>query len=361
MEDLSEDWPSQPPSADASRISTSKIPRPTSSTRTSRSILGERSVIPNSFALGSSVAKKSTNRRSSSTGSVAQNVLYSTVEVKSQPSSPSKGQKTDPPEWKARLLGDAGSTKQLDLFGPSKMEKLFQKPVIEKEVKPNNLSFLKHLDTIPSSPPSPMKYDNDHTHQMEDLAEYDEDIENQSVVHQDDIFDDSGINQSSPDRYETLSVPRRTTRQSSAPSNNDSFSAVYISKHNTADGGIGYAPIDMSRSELAEQLAMLTLPQEEDVSENLPTDLPMGTPSLPSIGEFVTVDRGGYSQLGSFRTRPLSPSPLRKVSFVKSRSSVDDSMPGSSKYATICLSLPMLVTFAMNFLKIHRRKLTSSR
>jgi hypothetical protein len=342
MEDLSEDWPSQPPSANTSRVSTSKIPRPQSSTRTSRKVLGERSVTPNSFALNSSVAKKSPKRRSLSAGSIAENVMYSTVEVKSQPTSPVKGPQSDVPEWKARLLGDVDSTQQVDLFGPSKMEKLFQRPVTEKEVKSNNLSFLKHLETIPSSPPSPVKYGNEHDRQLDDLDEYDEDIENRSVLHHDnddDVFADSGVLPSSPDRYERLPVPPKDTRYSSAPSNNDSFSAVYISKHNTADGGIGYAPIDMSRSELAEQLAMLALPQEEDVSEDLPTDLPMGTPSLPSIGEFVTVDRGGYSQQGSFRTRPLSPSPLRNVSFVNSHSSVDTSVHASSESFPILLSV----------------------
>jgi hypothetical protein len=349
MKDLSEDWPSQPPSANVSRVSTSKIPRPNSSTRTSRSILGERSVVPNSFALESSVAKKSPKRRSLSAGPVAETILYSTVEIKSQPSSPLKGQQTNPPEWKARLLGDAGSTQQMDLFGPSKMEKLFQRPVVEKEIRSNNLSFLKHLETIPSSPPSPVKYGNEHDHQLENLDEYDEDSENRSVLHHDDCFTDPRMLPSSPEPYTKLSIPPRDSRYSSAPSNNDSFSAVYISKHNTADGGIGYAPIDMSRSELAEQLAMLALPQEEDVSEDLPTDLPMGTPSLPSIGEFVTVDRGGYSQLGSFRTRPLSPSPLRNVSFVNSRSSVDTSARASSEFGLFTSVRSLLYSFLFKF------------
>ena len=164
-----------------------------------------------------------------------------------------------------------------------------------------------------------------------------------------------------PERSSAPSTPtnvpkhaqRPTPRKQSMPrvisgeSNSDSFSAVFISKHNTADGGIAYAPIDMSRTELAEQLARLGMssasqempPQSIRVqssaqdpfhvpSDDLPEDLPAGTPEIMNLGEFVTVKRGGYSDDGSFRRRPLSPSPLRASS---AATSIFASLQGGSR------------------------------
>jgi hypothetical protein len=302
--------------------------------------------------------------------------MYSTVEVRSQPASPEKVHEQGlTPEWKKRLLqGDIGYGQQKDLFGPSGIQSLFQKPSEkpENQKKSNNLSFLKHLETIPSSPPgiprpmpSSISIDASITQRFGNLdildeAEEHRDFSQQHIspsrsnAHQQDDIEqsqseandlskaESSLDSPAPEparqRITSLGVESGATqsRQTSGQSHNDSFSAVYISKHNTADGGIAYAPIDMSRSELAEQLALLAMsnnsqgsqqpkessktedlvPEDPSVahSEDLPTDLPVGTPDLISIGEFVTVRRGGYSDDGSFRRRPLSPSPLRKGS-----------------------------------------------
>lgn len=392
LDDLSEDWPSQPPSLNVSQTSKalnssiSKIPRPSRFSGTSsvasrkssrnvtngsqlrRSILGERSVAPNSINHNPSTSKKGSNRTSVSSGSVQSNVIYSTVEVRSQPASPVKNRDENlTPEWKRRLLqGDGGYGQQKDLFGPTGIQSLFQKPqeTPEKQRKTTNLSFLKHLETIPSSPPASFmrmgslddSFVDRRKSSLDVLAEDDEtrlssrqsnrqetvepldDVDDtNSVVHHEEQEQECSVASMSLDRSRKPSMTLRAqslskrTRDASAQSVNDSFSAVFISKHNTADGGIAYAPIDMSRSELVEQLARLGMSncsgsQGEDESnaaldepsvaqsEELPTDLPVGTPDMISMGEFVTTRRGGYSQDGSFRRRPLSPSPLRKGS-----------------------------------------------
>jgi hypothetical protein len=392
LDDLSEDWPSQPPSLNASQSShplgssTTRLPKPSrpsggSSRRLSRngsntsqrkrSILGERKCVPNSI----NADPNSLEKRSASNISVESNVIYSTVEVKSQPPSPEKvHEQANTPEWKRRLLqGDRGYGDQTELFGPSGIQNLFAKPPEKIETqKPKNLSFLKHLDTIPSSPPwqpSPMvsetAADDDITQKFANLDAVDEieekdrassrqsnrpqtaiasrpeeDLNQRNFDVKESSNDQSHARSASPDGSiapgpaVAAALLAKASRDPSAQSNNDSFSAVFISKHNTADGGIAYAPIDLSRSELAERLARMGMsntslcsdsrdenndeaaPEEPSVaqSEDLPTDLPMGTPDLVSLGEFVTVKRGGYSDDGSFRRRPLSPSPLRRES-----------------------------------------------
>jgi protein NUD1 len=294
--------------------------------------------------------------------------------VKSQPPSPEKVyDQAATPEWKRRLLqGDRGYGDQTELFGPTGIQNLFAKPPEKVEnQKPKNLSFLKHLDTIPSSPPwqpssmASESTDDSITQKFTSLNVVDETEEiDRASSRQSSRMQtvtafriDEGVNPRNSDadtlqndRSESKSpspdgskAPRpavaaavlaKSSRDPSAQSNNDSFSAVFISKHNTADGGIAYAPIDLSRSELAERLAQIgasntsicsqskneksdeVVPEEPSVaqSEDLPTDLPMGTPDLVSLGEFVTVKRGGFSDDGSFRRRPLSPSPLRRES-----------------------------------------------
>jgi protein NUD1 len=408
LDDLSEDWPSQPPSLNVSQTSralgssTSRLPRSTrpsgvssssaaasqTSRKTSRnvtndsqrqrSILAERDHNQTSVNAGTSQHPKDRSlRKSLSTGSVQSNVMYSTVEVRSQPASPEKfhGQGSTP-EWKRRLLhGDVGYGQQKDLFGPSGIQSLFQKPPekLENQNKSNNLSFLKHLETIPSSPPGIPRampfgtsVDASISQRFSNLAILDEIEEDRASsrqstqsheeIHQplsevDDNSKAESLSESlvripGTQRITSLGVESRggQSRTTSGETHNDSFSAVFISKHNTADGGIAYAPIDMSRSELAEQLALFAMSHnsrgerqaEQNLSpedgaaeqpsvahsEDLPTDLPVGTPDLVSIGEFVTVRRGGYSDDGSFKRRPLSPSPLK----MESRSGMESSL-----------------------------------
>ena len=227
---------------------------------------------------------------------------------------------------------------------------------MQEKSKPKNLSFLKHIETLPSSPPWPSsstgagndtsmleqcsdnRFDSRHAESFSRECKVDKaDTHNEDSIHPSSENNhyqlDAGFTSEHGDRVSALGsirplrhskqVPSLTllkrSRQSSAYSQSqeslsDSFSAVYISKHNTTDGGIAYAPIDMSRSELAERLAQLGMshtsqsvsrrsPSAESspdrqvskvdlsfsgVQSDLPDNLPGGTPSLVSIGEFVT-------------------------------------------------------------------------
>ncbi|KAK4544425.1 hypothetical protein LTR36_004316 [Oleoguttula mirabilis] len=132
----------------------------------------------------------------------------------------------------------------------------------------------------------------------------------------------------------------------------EEFSPVFISKHTTVNGEVNYAALDShlvkqfnsmkvdlrhpsqeqpqmdadeeeeeeeeeeeDSYETHEQSAFTDGPQSEclhavpdlSLSENLPT----GTPPVPSLGRYVELKRGGYSTYGSFKQRPLSPSPSR--------------------------------------------------
>lgn len=104
----------------------------------------------------------------------------------------------------------------------------------------------------------------------------------------------------------------------------DSFGPVYVTRHRTEDGGVEYAAVDLSKSELekmrnpsAEGEASRQSNFGESLhsygslrSEPLPEDLPTGTPEQLTVGDYVNLKRGGFSSDGSFRSRPLSPSPL---------------------------------------------------
>ena len=121
-------------------------------------------------------------------------------------------------------------------------------------------------------------------------------------------------------------------------SNSKHFTPLYVSKSNTIDGKVDYAAIDMgmrrlqsdieklqksrrssscSRSEDNGSQAIDTETQSmsfhkcqinEITNQSLPEDLSVGTDAFAANGGFVSLNRGGYSNEGSFYKRPLSPS-----------------------------------------------------
>jgi len=124
---------------------------------------------------------------------------------------------------------------------------------------------------------------------------------------------------------------------------NEDISPFYVSRHNTVDGRIEYAAIDMSMKRLRSQMDQMRLQQQnlpssrssdhgidytesgpaedsllqeqmiEVTSQSLPDDLSMGTDAYAANGGFVSVRRGGYSNDGSFQRRPISPSLLHDL------------------------------------------------
>jgi hypothetical protein len=309
--------------------------------------------------------------------------------------SPSKEpRRDDTPEWKRRLLkGKMGYGEQKDLFSATGIENIFQRPPPPppRQPKPERtkgLSFLKSLESVPSSPPpwpsnagSPnreaSRFGTVGARNLEALHEQEEDalheeqgsercdsqdqgkLSDASSPGGDELsFNESSlrdqhsfgtVRDSSTSRVASQAVQvevegSRTVSQSLQSNGGSDFSPVYISKHNTADGRVDYAALDLSKSALADRLREVAesrtshqssdarndeAQDSRDISlsnlevENLPEDLSVGTPDIASIGDFVSIKRGGYSRDGSFRRRPLSPSPLaRPISVATTEGSV---------------------------------------
>lgn len=145
-----------------------------------------------------------------------------------------------------------------------------------------------------------------------------------------------GDSRPAPDRLEHSRVFSDKTR-------NEDISPFYVSRHNTVDGRVEYAAIDMSMQRLRSQMDKMRLEQQnlpssrlsdhgidytesrpagdsvllermdEVTSQSLPDDLSMGTDAYAANGGFVSVRRGGYSNDGSFQRRPVSPSLLHDL------------------------------------------------
>ena len=140
----------------------------------------------------------------------------------------------------------------------------------------------------------------------------------------------------------------------------ENISPFYVSRHNTVDGRVEYAAIDMSMRRLRSQMDKLRMQQQnipssrssdhdidyadsrvsdrppffgqldELTSQSLPDDLSMGTDAYAANGGFVSIHRGGYSNDGSFQRRPLSPSLLQDLdgpSMKSQRSITNDVVP----------------------------------
>ena len=143
----------------------------------------------------------------------------------------------------------------------------------------------------------------------------------------------------------------------------ENISPFFVSRHNTVDGRVEYAAIDMSMQRLRSQMDKLRMQQQnipssrssdheieyansrlsdkspfvgkldELTSQSLPDDLSMGTDAYAANGGFVSIHRGGYSNDGSFQRRPLSPSLLQDLGepSMKSQTSITHNVIPSPK------------------------------
>ncbi|KAF1984752.1 hypothetical protein K402DRAFT_434282 [Aulographum hederae CBS 113979] len=359
MDDLSEDWVSQPrsssPNDEKSYLFSSaqnsvdikqksRIPRLRNSSYSSikgpdsvrrRSALSERSVSENNIPpIGSqeegNLPRRGLSRRSISATSAQSSLYNGTVDKKAMSASPPKDRKNyETPEWKRRLVkGEFGYGEQKDLFSPMGLQNIFAKPSQSSTQSPERsrmrgISMLKTMeDPMPSSPPPWPQHPSTRNQPT------DESNEDQASR---ELFRETA--QQNEQSGMTVSSEASRAVSGRTDGSSDTFSPVFVSKHHTADGGIGYAAMDLSKSQLEERLkhAAPRDPSDQNLSsdgqqpselneghsdtgmqsETLPEDLPAGTPELANIGEFVSVKRGGYSADGSFQRRPLSPSPLR--------------------------------------------------
>lgn len=251
----------------------------------------------------------------------------------------------DTPEWRRRLLqGEIGYGDQKDLFSPMGLENIFQKPdgpASEEKMPKRRGAMLKGLSAMPSSPP-PWS------------AQEEDSVQDGSVIQHADAARDAALEASAQDRSDSIvqdsvlkgselsatslqfeqGPPRTVSGQ--IEYENENFSPVYLSQHFGVSAPREPIP-NFRGSELANRLRHLgsppeqhelSVPEEESVNQShqdssfarlqddsLPEDLPAGTPSIADItdgvGRFVEMKRGGYSRDGSFRRRPLSPSPER--------------------------------------------------
>ncbi|KAF2866851.1 hypothetical protein BDV95DRAFT_552449 [Massariosphaeria phaeospora] len=291
------------------------------------------------------VASRHTSR-SFSVASLGSVVHDGTVAQKAVPKAPAPDRPShETPEWRRRLLkGDIGYGDQKDLFSPMGLENIFQKPSDEpsEDIKQGErkVGLFKGLAAMPSSPPPWSSTEQ----QAEDEDASAHDPRRKAVL------DKAGFHEYSDDKQlGKISVssqgdgPRTVSGQ--IEFENENFSPVYLSTKLEVAGASDSAP-NFRGSELAQRLRHLGSPppnqgpkivleeqtpdqSQQDSSfskiqdDSLPGDLPAGTPDLAEMGRFVELRRGGYSRDGSFRRRPLSPSPRSKVA---ARSKLEDEL-----------------------------------
>lgn len=137
-----------------------------------------------------------------------------------------------------------------------------------------------------------------------------------------------------------ISSDKADHSKSSAKTRDENISPLYVTRHNTVDGRMEFAALDMSVRRLRSEMEKVRMQQQnlpssrssdhgvdytdsrlgersvlhdridEVTSQSLPDDLSMGTDAFAANGGFVSVHRGGYSNDGSFQRRPVSPSLL---------------------------------------------------
>lgn len=263
----------------------------------------------------------------------------------------SKGRSdNDTPEWRRRLLqGELGYNAQKDLFSPMGLENIFQKPngLASEEKQPKRRgAVLKGLSAVPSSPP-PWPAHDEHSRQEASMIQEGDSMHRVAVgppnqVHLDSL-EGSSVLKGTELPAQFLQVEQEQPRTVSGQIEYDceNFSPVYLTTNLRVSAQPKPIP-DFRGSELAMRLRQIGTPpeQEEDKEQehtqanvedslnqshadssyarlqddSLPEGLPAGTPSMVDVkdaGAFVEMRRGGYSRDGSFRRRPLSPSPER--------------------------------------------------
>jgi protein NUD1 len=359
----------------------------------------------------SSPLVRPSGKRAGSAGSLSF-VPQDTVQHKPpRPSSAKDADLQNTPDWKRRILqGKVAPGDQCDLFSPIGLEKVFRPPSAGTEGKfgrgitakcrqpedypssPPFPSVLKESRVItphdrehPKTPVSPTKRnvkteadECDHQGALRAVAGNQNPIESGSKK-QSRVSNLSRRNTSRPDSAKappskSACVKRQDRSSSATPSNisscinhnqlpnqgldssiqqdyrDENISPFFVSRHQTIDGRIDYAAIDMSMDQLRCQMDKLRLRQqsmpssrssdngidyteakspEESLlpefendwtSHSLPDDLSMGTDAFVANGGFVNLRRGGYSNDGSFQERPLSPSSLPALEISESRS-----------------------------------------
>ncbi|KAI9744881.1 MAG: leucine rich repeat [Claussenomyces sp. TS43310] len=315
----------------------------------------------------------------STTGSVQHNTMNRKSMSKSL-HRPKHNQET--PEWKRRLIyGDVGYGEQRDLFSPAGLENIFKPPPTQSS-SPIKLPALPRYDdtALPSSPPPYLEDPLETRHPLSEQEE--EDKGNQEDTRKGPRVVQYKLTETDPDQFSEndlsrgssfLPVPSASQRAmharkesvsegiNDAPSetsaesellaqgprrlisgqsdcrHNEELSPIYISRHNTIDGQIGYAAMNLPANELHQRLKDLTIEDEDESPKVLrksaqsppPMDATINTEDFAHNGNYVNMERGGRSAEGSFQRKMLSPSslPLIDESTMLQEESVQASTP----------------------------------
>lgn len=362
--------------------------------KTLSNLNASRNQIPNgqTKSQGPGTASRKALARHVSAGSTPM-VPQDTVQVKASPARNIDGQAT--PDWKRRVLKE--NLGKGDLFSPIGLEGVFRPPTIgsKPKTKPTEKKKPPKIEDFPSSPPpypalarqspntpegdpkkprmtlsprSQISENGDSSIMVPPEVELPSTIEIRTGKASSTNVRPSGPIQSSdaivgkslvlptaptPPRLgaynesslRSASTSANRSKVSSVPdkARDENISPFYVSRHNTMDGRVEYAAIDMSMRRLRSQMDKLRMQQQnvpssrssdhdidyadsrlsdrppfpgqvdELTSQSLPDDLSMGTDAYVANGGFVSIHRGGYSNDGSFQRRPLSPSLLQDL------------------------------------------------
>ena len=251
-------------------------------------------------------------------------------------------------------MGELGYGDQKDLFGPTGLENMFQKPTgaipDDAQQPKRKLALLKGLAAIPSSPPPWPVTAKEPTCSGQEGRPLAPAATDDASLRKDSPHDDSFQDQHAPDSLQPAHAATQETSRTVSGQiefENENFSPVFLTT--TLNVGQIRAPLPNFRgSELANRLRQIGSPPPiicEPVAEDsihsqdqtdssfvrtqdfsLPEGLPAGTPDIPRVGSYVELRRGGYSRDGSFRTRPLSPSPERLASNASGQGMATDAL-----------------------------------
>ncbi|KAF3043448.1 hypothetical protein E8E12_008270 [Didymella heteroderae] len=240
------------------------------------------------------------------------------------------------PEWKRRLVKGEGS-EQKDLFGPTGLENIFAKPTTapaKEDAQPKRklavLTALSNLPALPSSPPpwpaAAARASSTHSDPDRSVSQTGSQVHHRQDSQQEASSTDADASLSAVQSEQVRTVSGQIEFE------NEQFSPVFINTE-LEIGQTSNPAHNFRGSELANRLRQIgspppdphdSIPEESSLhytrtdsslvrtqDDSLPEGLPVGTPDIADVGRFVELRRGGYSREGSFRRRPLSPSPER--------------------------------------------------